>query len=183
MPLQGDEALRRRLAAIGDTKVLLGKVALLGVAEAKKLVPRATSNLGRTIRVGTVTDKSAQVVAGGTSSVGYARYVEEGTGLYGPRKRRITPKNGKVLSWKRRGSASSTMNIGGFAVSASAGSSRAGSISGVSTGAARPKARSRVFARSVRGRKATPYLVPGVKRAVERAGVRDTIVKLWNDAA
>ena len=155
MPLQGDEALRRRLAAIGDTKVLLGKVALLGVAEAKKLVPRATSNLGRTIRVGTVTDKSAQVVAGGTSSVGYARYVEEGTGIHGPRKRRITPRRARMLSWV-------------------AGGSR---LTGRGPGARR------IFAKSVAGRKATPYLVPGVKRAVERAGVRDTIVKLWNDAA
>jgi hypothetical protein len=155
MPLQGDEALRRRLAAIGDTKVLLGKVALLGVAEAKKLVPRATGNLGRTIRVGTVTDKSAQVVAGGTSSVGYARYVEEGTGIHGPRKRRITPRRARMLSW----------------------------VAGGSRRTGRGPGARRIFAKSVAGRKATPYLVPGVQRAVERAGVRDTIVKLWNDAA
>lgn len=153
--LQGDEALRKRLRAIGDTRVVLGKVALLGVAEAKRLVPRKTGNLGRTIRVGTVTDTSAQVVAGGTQQVGYARYVEEGTGIHGPRGKRIHPKRARALRWK-------------------AGGSRA-------TG--RGPGSSYVFAASVSGRKATPFLLPGVRRAAERAGLRDAVIKLWNDAA
>jgi hypothetical protein len=155
MALQGDEELRARLAAIGDRKMLLQKVALLGVAEAKKLVPRRTSNLSRTIRVERVTETNARVIAGGTSQVGYARYVEEGTGIHGPRKRRITPRRAKMLSW-----------VGG-------GSRLTGRGSGSR----------RIFAKSVAGRKATPYLVPGVKRAVERAGLREAIVKAWNDAA
>ncbi len=154
MTLTGDDALRRRLKALTGRE-LLGQVALLGVAEAKRLVPRKTGNLGRTIRLGTVTDTSAQVVAGGTSQVGYARYVEEGTGIHGPRKRRIVPRQAKVLSW-----------VGG-------GSRLTG----------KGKGSTRRFARSVAGRKATPYLVPGVKRALHRAGLRDVVVALWNDAA
>lgn len=30
----------------------------------------------------------------------YARWQEEGTGIYGPRKNPITSKNGKLLVWK-----------------------------------------------------------------------------------
>jgi len=153
--LTGDDALRKRLRAITDGRVLLGQVALLSVAEAKKIVPVQTRNLSRTIRVGTVSETSAQVLAGGTANVGYARYVEEGTGLYGLRKRRIVPRRAKVLAWK-------------------AGGSRL-------TG--RGKGSGWVFARSVAGRKATPYLVPGVQRAVARAGLRDIVIKAWNGAA
>lgn len=152
--LQGDEALRARLKAIGDTRIMLGQVALLGVKEAKGLVPRRTGNLGRSIRVGKVTDTTAQVVAGGTSSVGYARYVEEGTGLYGPKKSRIYPKRARALRWK----------AGGSRVTGRGAGSRF------------------IYATSVSGRKATPFLRPGVERAAAKAGV-DVIVELWNDAA
>lgn len=155
MTVQGDEALRRRFKAIKDTKQLLGKVSLLGVAEAKKLVPRRTSNLGRTIRVGTVTATSAQIIAGGTAAVGYALYVERGTGIYGPKRRKIVPRSKKVLRWKGGGSR----------------------VTG------RGKGSSYIYARSVKGRKATPYLVPGVKKAVSRAGLGDVVVTAWNDAA
>lgn len=144
--LTGDAELRRRLRAISEPRDLLRTVALLGVAEAKKLAPVATGNLRRTIRVAAVSATRATVTAGGTSQVGYARYVEEGTGLYGPRKQRIRPRRARMLSWKQKG--------GG-----------------------------RVFARSVRGRKATPYLVPGIKAAIARAGLREAVIDAWNDAA
>lgn len=153
--VKGDEALIRRLRAIKDTRLLLGQVGLLGVAEAKKLVPVRTRNLSRTIRVESASADRVRVVAGGTANVGYARYVEQGTGLYGPKRARIKPRSKKVLSWVSGGSRVTGRGVG----------SR------------------RVFARSVKGRKATPYLVPGVKRAVERTGMTDTIVAAWNDAA
>lgn len=143
--IRGDDQLRARLKAISDGKELLGKVALLGVSEAKKLAPVQTGNLRRTIRVGSITSKSASVVAGGTNGVGYAYYVETGTGIYGSGEY-IRPKRAKLLSWKTRG--------GG-----------------------------RVFARKVRGRKATPYLVPGVRAALKRAGLKGIIVDAWNRAA
>jgi hypothetical protein len=155
--LSGDEALRKRLRAIKDTRQLLGQVALLGVSEAKHIARRdltKTANLERSIRLGTVTEKSAQVIAGGTSNVGYARYVEEGTGLYGPKKRRIVPRRARVLSWVGGGSR----------------------LTGKGAGSRR------IFAMSVSGRKPTPYLVPGVRIAVKKAGV-DVIVEVWNKAA
>lgn len=37
------------------------------------------------------------------SDVAYARYVHDGTGLYGPRHVRIVPRNAKVLRWTTRG--------------------------------------------------------------------------------
>lgn len=146
MALKGERQLRARLRAISEPKELLTQVALLGVAEAKKLSPVATGNLRRTIRVGAVSAKSAAVTAGGTRRVGYARYVEEGTGVYGSRNRPIVPRKAKLLSWKTRG--------GG-----------------------------RVFARSVRGRPATPYLLPGVRKAIAAAGLKERVIQLWNDAA
>lgn len=145
MSLKGDDELRARLRAIGEPKELLGKVALLGVAEAKKLAPVATGNLRRTIRVGTVTAKSANVLAGGTAQVGYAYYVETGTGIYGPNGKPIRPKRARMLSWKTKGG--------------------------------------RVFAKSVRGRKATPYLVPGVRAALRKVGLKGIVVDAWNRAA
>lgn len=145
MALRGDDQLRARLRAIGEPKALLGQVALLGVAEAKRLVPVRTGNLRRTIRVGSVTAKRANVVAGGTARVGYAYYVEAGTGIYGPKGQPIKPKRARMLSWKTKSG--------------------------------------RVFAKSVRGRKATPYLVPGVQAALQKAGLKGVIVDVWNRAA
>jgi len=68
--LKGVPDLQKRLAAVGDTRVILREIAVEGVAEAKRLVPRRTGNLGRTIRVGRLTAKSAEVVAGGSAPDG-----------------------------------------------------------------------------------------------------------------
>jgi len=156
--LTGDDALRRRLRAITDTRQLLGQVALLGVREARLIARRdftKTANLEGTIRVEGVTETSAKIVAGGTSAVGYAVYVERGTGIYGPRKRKIVPKTKKLLAWQGGGSR----------------------LTGRGPGSGWR------FAKSVRGRKATPYLVPGVQQAVKRSGVGNAVVKAWDDAA
>jgi len=174
--LKGDDALRKRLRAIGDTRKLLGTVALLGVSEAKKIARKdftKTANLERSIRLGTVTDKTAQIVAGGTSGVGYARYVEEGTGLYGPRKRKIVPKTQRTRFSGPFLRGQKGQNRGGVLAWKGGGSRLTGRGPGASWR----------YARSVRGRKATPYLVPGAKKAIERSGVADAITAAWNDAA
>lgn len=36
------------------------------------------------------------------TNVGYMRFIHDGTGRYGPRRRDITPRRGKVLVWKSR---------------------------------------------------------------------------------
>lgn len=92
--IEGTDELLDRLAALGDTRKLLGQLALLAVARAKDLVPRKTGNLGRTIRLGQVTDNDAQILAGGIGGVGYAQAVE-----YGTRPHEIVPRYKSALAW------------------------------------------------------------------------------------
>lgn len=90
----GSRELHNRLRALGEMKPTLTKVGLLSVAEAKRLVPRRTGNLGRTIRIDSVSDRHVDVAAGGRLSVGYAAAVEFGT-----RPHTIVPKRAKALAW------------------------------------------------------------------------------------
>lgn len=95
--IEGMDKLNRRLDAITDTRQLMGQLGLATVAYAKTVVPRRTGNLGRTIRLGTVTDDSVTVLAGGRSGVGYARAVEFGTQPHV-----IVPRRRKALAWGGR---------------------------------------------------------------------------------
>lgn len=156
MTLRGADDLQARLNALrsgGQHRKMLGQIGLLAVQEAKDLVPRKTGNLGRTIRLGTVTERSVQVKAGGDRNVGYAAAVEFGTKAHD-----IVPVRAKALAWggARRLS----------------GSLRSGSAP-------------TFFAKRVRhpGTRAQPYLIPGAKKAMSKAGLRDAVVKVWNDAA
>ena len=92
--IEGQDELNKRLEALGDTRKFLGQVALMAVARAKELVPRKTGNLGRTIRLGQVTESEAQIIAGGQGGVGYAQAVE-----YGSRPHEIVPRYRKALAW------------------------------------------------------------------------------------
>jgi hypothetical protein len=148
--VEGLRALERRLAAIGHPKPVLKAIQIATVSEAQKLVPRKTGHLQRSIQPGRLTDEFAIVDA----RTPYARYVEEGTGVHGPRKRRIQP--GKVMAWKSNGRL---------------------------TGRARSSGSGTIFATSTEGSKAQPYLVPGAKAAVKAGGGKDVIIKLWNGAA
>lgn len=146
----GQEALLRRLKAIGEPRPLLRALQLQTVREAKLLVPRQTGHLRRSIVAGSISGNSATVEA----RTGYAAFVEFGTKAH-----TIRPKNKKVLSWPASGSAR---------------------LSGRTKTGGR-----RIIARVVNhpGTKAKPYLVPGAKKALERGGFRDTVVKNWNNAA
>jgi hypothetical protein len=155
--VEGLAGLQRRLKAIGDTKALLHTLQVATVSEAQALVPRKTGHLQRSIRPGALHDDYAIVEA----KTPYAAYVEKGTGLYGPKKRKIVPRQASVLAWKSSGTRLS-------------GRSR---IKG-----GRPIA-GMAFARSVRGRKATPYLIPGARKAVGKSGIKGKIVAEWNGAA
>lgn len=150
------EDLSPRLRALGSAdfrKGLLRRVATAGVHEAKVLVPRRTGNLDRSIRMGHVDDRSAQVLAGGMREVGYAAAVEFGT-----RPHTIVPKRARVLAW---------------------GGSRR--LSGTLRSGSKPQ----FFAMRVHhpGTRAKPYLVPGLTNALRKSGMREGIVKAWNDAA
>lgn len=93
--LQGGKQLQARLTAMGKApEPMLREVGIRAVAEAKHLVPRKTGNLGRTIRLGSVTASSVEVRAGGALNVGYAAAVE-----FGSRPHVILPRRAKALAW------------------------------------------------------------------------------------
>jgi len=151
--LTGADELQARLKAIGSTKGQLRVVAVRAVAEAKLLVPRRTGNLGRTIRVGRVTDSDAEIVAGGRRTVGYAAAVEFGTQPH-----IIRPRRARVLAW------------GG-----------ARTLGGRLRKGAKADHFAR-FVRHP-GTRAQPYLRPGVEKALQAAGILRGIVDSWNRAA
>ena len=159
--IDGQPELNRRLAAITDTRKLLGRVGLQAVAYAKQTVPRKTGNLGRTIRLGTVTDTEAQIIAGGQGGVGYARVVE-----FGSKPHDIYPRRKKALFFTTSGSHARLT----------------GSVSNRFRGGNRSS--SEVFAKHVRhpGTKPQPFLMPAAERAVHDLGA-DYIVRAWNEAA
>lgn len=160
----GDEELQRRFKALRDgtaDQQLLSEFGLLAVQFAKDEVPRKTGNLGRTIRVAEVDAKAqrVRVVAGGSRNVGYAAYVEFGTGLYGPFHRRITPKRSQFLRFPGSGAKRLSGNF------------RSGA------------AQNYVYVRSVKGMQPRPYLVPGAKKALALVDKAKPIIETWNRAA
>lgn len=60
-----------------------------------KTVPFVTGNLRKDIQVIDVSPKS--VTVGNTLKASYAKFVHYGTGIYGPKKRNITPKKARAL--------------------------------------------------------------------------------------
>lgn len=150
--LEGDDALLRRLRAIGEPRPFLRALQLETIVEAKRLVPRKTGYLGRSIVPGSITGRSAFVEA----RTPYAAAVE-----FGSRPHVIRPKRGSVLAWP-----------------ADASGRRL-------SGRRRTNAGRLIIARKVNhpGTKAQPYLVPGAKRALSRAGFKNIVYKKWNEAA
>lgn len=140
--LEGGPGLQRRLVAIGNApKTMLQDVGLNAVREAKILVHRKTGNLGRTIRIGTLTDSYVEVKAGGQLNVGYAAAVE-----FGSRAHVIVPRRASVLAW------GGERTLGGRL--------RSGSRS---THFARRVRHP--------GSRPYPYLIPGLAKALDRLGL------------
>lgn len=86
--IKGLPQLRARLEAIKPSPQLMRELAIQAVAEQKRLVPRKTGYLGRSINVGRVTATSAETVA----RAAYAAAVEFGT-----RAHTIVPRRRKAL--------------------------------------------------------------------------------------
>jgi hypothetical protein len=160
--IEGLTALQKRFAAISDNRQMLGQIAELARKEAKDLVPRKTGNLGRSIRLGTVTETSAQIIAGGKDGIGYARMVEFGTRAHTivakPGRSKRNPKYAHSLAWGGARRLSGSQSSGGSPTN---------------------------FAMSVHhpGSRAKPFLVPGAKKAVEKAGLADRVITAWNEAS
>lgn len=92
--IEGLDDVQKRLDAIKNPRQALGRIGLIAVGYAKDLVPRKTGNLGRTIRLGQVTDSDVQILAGGQFGVGYAQAVE-----FGSKPHVIRPRNKRALRW------------------------------------------------------------------------------------
>ena len=151
MTIRGVPQLRARLKAITPDEGLMRRLAISAVREQKLMVPRRTGNRGRSIRVGRVTPKEAETIAGAS----YALFVERGTKAHD-----IVPRKAKALRFPA--------NAGAATLS---GRVRAG-------GQVR-------FAKRVRhpGTRAQPFMEPGARKALERAGLKNVVIEAWNSAA
>lgn len=81
-----DKALRNFIYRVGAETVNVAK---------EHTAPIKTGALKRNIKVIRVDARS--VTIGNTAGVGYAKFVHEGTGLYGAKKHKITPKKARAL--------------------------------------------------------------------------------------
>ena len=167
MAIDGLDDLNARIAALRSgnaSRRLLLQMGNTVVAEAQKRAPKKTGALIRSIRVDDVNEReqTATVRAGSTTGkIGYAQFVEFGTGIYGPRRTPIVPVRRKALRFPRAGAATR--------------------LSGNLTSAQQRAGGGYAFAKSVKGRKATPYLIPAVKDVVDKLGLSQTIIDVWND--
>lgn len=64
---------------------------------------KRTGTLGRSIAVGTPQAGYGGMYVEVGTNIHYAKYVEYGTGIYGPRGTPIKPKTAKVLAWRSTG--------------------------------------------------------------------------------
>lgn len=152
--IDGTDKLEARLRALRKTVPSVPRqFGLLTVAEAKRLVPRKTGNLGRRIILQSATRTEARVVA----STPYAAAVE-----FGSRPHVIRPRRGRYLAFPAKGSA--------VTLSGRLRKGKGGKL--VFARAVRHP-----------GTRAQPYLLPGARRAVERLGLGATVIRVWNRAA
>ena len=168
--IHGLTQLRARLQAIGSTTTH----AQILTAGAKSVI-REQVLLAKRFRRSSFLEHSIKIIDISPTSVTiaslapYSRYVEEGTGLYGPKHARITPKAAQALRWL-----GGTYGPGGsLRLTGTRRSGKAGA------GAAY------VFARSVKGRRATPYFFPGAEIGIQKTGgeLAAVIIKAWDGAA
>lgn len=152
----GAAALNRRLAAVSGGQFGIKVMRTLGLATVReaKLLAKPHRKTSN-LEHSIHVQSTTETTALVVASAKYAAFVELGT-----RPHEITPNAAKALRF--------AATPGGRRLS---GAPRKGAAV--------------VFAKRVHhpGTKPYPYLVPGAKRAVKTAGLSDTVVKLWNDAA
>ena len=156
--IEGLTALQKRFAAIGDNRTLLRALAPLVIHEQRAMAPVRSHFLQNSIMIGTVTDSSLETF----TRMSYARAQEYGSKPHviraKPGRSAINPKYAHSLAW--------------------GGARRL-------TGSLRSGAEPTSFAMSVHhpGNRPHPFMMPGAKRAVERAGLANRIYAAWNGAA
>lgn len=194
MSVDGERELQRRFLAVkASPRQMLRTWQVLTVRKAKQAAPRKTANLHRNIVAGALSEDDATVRA----RTGYAKYLEFGTGLYGPNGRafEIKPRFKKALAWPTTRSASRLSGAptkaarggrlfpvtGRISGGATPRSLRIRAIRGVGAGPAQGPitVRRSVLNPGIRPR---PFLVPAAKESADEVGI-SVIVDAWNGAA
>lgn len=124
--LVGGTKLKQALASGGQFAREQLAIALNSAAQdvqnkAVELAPHKSGRLWGSLHVGgagnigrNATPENLTAMVG--TNLSYARYQEEGTGLYGPKKQLIYPRNGKVMAFVPYGNVVDTGTGGGVAV-------------------------------------------------------------------
>lgn len=86
--IHGRDQLMSRIRAIRPSPDMMRTLGVAAIEEQKRLVPRKTGNLGRSIRLGSLTNTLVETVAGAN----YAAFVEFGTKAHS-----IVPVKAKAL--------------------------------------------------------------------------------------
>lgn len=106
--IRGDRELRRAFDRSPQTVErelgrTLTSTAYRAEGVAKRKAPVDTGTLRGSINTEPARREGRDLVARVKTTNRYARYQEEGTGIYGPRRQMIRPKTGRLLAWKRNG--------------------------------------------------------------------------------
>lgn len=161
--VSGVPQLQARLTAVRAVgPQVLELLALSVKREATLAAPRKTGVLQASITIGPITPTSATIYA----RANYAGFVEFGTGIYGPRHRRITPQTARALRWL----GGSFGPRGSLRLTGSRRSGKAGSGAGY------------IFARSTIGMRARPFMEQGASRAIAKSGLSNVIAQTWDRA-
>ncbi len=162
----GEVELQRRLHALQGTgeRTIITKIVTQTVGYFRKNMPRKTG-LTAASTLPHVLSPTKATITGSPVAV----WLDTGTGLYGPLHRKITPKAAQALRFYR----------GSFG---SGGSLR---LSGAPRKGKAGAGAQLVFARSVKGMHARPYINRSVQEASQKVGqeVGAAIVTAWNGAA
>jgi hypothetical protein len=159
--LVGYDALHARLERVGHVDARLMKMlGLQVIREATLRAPQKTRNLVHSLQYEPIGETSGRV----TARADYAAYVEFGTGLYGPKHEKITPKAKMAMRWM--GGAASAFRLTGSVRSGAAGAG-AGYI----------------FATSTKGMHPHPYLIPGARAAIRSGGLEKEVDLAWEGEA
>lgn len=131
----------------------------IAIGEFRRNSPgKKTGHTSNSWQIASVTETTAKLTA---SIVNL--FLEEGTGLYGPKHQRITPLAAKALRWM--GGPAGSLRLSGRARSGAAGAG-AGYI----------------FAKSTRGMPPRPFFQKSIDTTAKLVGSK-VIITIWNEAA
>jgi hypothetical protein len=174
--IKGMAQLRARLQAVGasatHTKILTAGAGAV-IREQKLLASRfrRTSFLEHSIQITDASPTSVTI----KSLAPYSRYVEEGTGIYGPKHAKITPTAKMALAFHSQKAGAERFGIK-YRLTGAMTAASARQYGGTNA--------DMVVVASVKGRPATPYFFPGAQIGIQKTGgdLAAVIVKAWDEA-